>query len=426
VVLTSHRAANRHGAAGRHPDEGAVALLAVIVMAAVLLPLTAIVIDLGLARDVRSQAQTTADSAALAAAIEAHLAQATGASPPTAISQARQRAREYVDANMPTVSSDFRGCAGCVAVDLAAKNVTVTLPDIETSRAFTSGVGIAVSARASWALDQRSCSVCITNDLVLGSFARKATVRVRNGDVDLGGQLTAANAFSSRSGGTLRLDTGTLGMIQPGAIHSPATTTASPFRISQVGDPYARSRLASDLGVLISTAVAPDPLPAGQCGPPAGQVVVYYDTISRCTDFAPGVYVLTSGSQRFQADPQPGTLFVATCSSPFDLSPMACSNTSKTPAAFFGQRDGRSFRGYQGPALPSGETLAIAVDAGDTAPQALSNLSLEGDVYAPGVTLTLSDVDVRGRLVAGTVHAITSIQIDHDVPVQDGPVHLVQ
>jgi Flp pilus assembly protein TadG len=89
-------------------DTGAAAILTVILMSVVLIGLASIVVELGLARDTRRQAQNAADSAALAAGN----AFVSGGSVTTAIASAKSLAAK----NFGTTTADWASCTDGAAL----------------------------------------------------------------------------------------------------------------------------------------------------------------------------------------------------------------------------------------------------------------------------------------------------------------------
>ena len=155
-------------AAAAHGDEGAVAVLTALVVTVVVLPLMALVVDLGMARAVEQQATAAADSAALAAA-------GVLAANPDALSDAVTAAQQYAEVNFGRDGGadageplDWSSCTdptplpapavvpgNCVSVDLVANVVQVRLPARSMPNIFSGLLHrapptVSATARASW------------------------------------------------------------------------------------------------------------------------------------------------------------------------------------------------------------------------------------------------------------------------------------
>src|SRR5215213_2110872 len=91
-------------------DVGAVAVLTAV-LAVVLFGLAAIVVDLGMARDNRRQAQNTADAAALAATNALYATRAPNLNQPGDFDAAVAAAKEYAAKNYGTTQGEWSGCS---------------------------------------------------------------------------------------------------------------------------------------------------------------------------------------------------------------------------------------------------------------------------------------------------------------------------
>ncbi len=90
-------------------DAGAVAVMTAV-LAVVMLSLAALVVDLGMARDSRRQAQNTADAAALAAANALYATRAPNLNQPGDFDAAVDAAKSYAAENYGTTESEWSGC----------------------------------------------------------------------------------------------------------------------------------------------------------------------------------------------------------------------------------------------------------------------------------------------------------------------------
>jgi Flp pilus assembly protein TadG len=259
----------------RSEDErGAVALLVVGLLAA-MLGLAAIVVDLGNARDRQRQAQTAADSAALAAA--QYMFTANPADPAVAV----QLARQYIDVNSWT--SD----ASTVTVDITDGVVDVRLPTQQSPSFFAGALGssapsVSASAQARWKGGASiNCVLC-----VLANFDGQVGSTLHSGGtVLINGKLT----FNNDNNGSIKVDPPTAGDV--GYYESWDgygdfglwPPVQMPFTMP---DPFAGLPLpppGADTGPIAR-------IGAGSCDPG-----VYAD-VSGCTSFTGGgTYVLTGG-----------------------------------------------------------------------------------------------------------------------------------
>jgi Flp pilus assembly protein TadG len=192
-------------------DGGAVAVMTAI-MAVVLLSLAALVVDLGLARDSRRQAQNTADAAALAAANALY-----ATSDPDRLNQpgdfdgAVVAAKEYAASNYGVTDGEWASCTtddplgyvhstsrtNCISFDddLYPREVLVVVP-VRNTPVFFGGVvgyeGTTISALAQARLDpggRRLCTFCVLgsgpHDLQNGNLEVTGGNVWFNGDVEV-------------------------------------------------------------------------------------------------------------------------------------------------------------------------------------------------------------------------------------------------
>jgi Flp pilus assembly protein TadG len=280
----------------RHEDDrGAVALLVVGLLTA-MLGLSAIVVDLGSARDRERQAQNAADSAALAAA--QYMFTANPADPAVAV----QLARKYIAANGWT--SD----ASTVSVDTTNGVVDVHLPRQQSQSFFGGAVGVgapnlSASAQARWKGGaSMNCVLC-----VLGGFEGQVGSTLQSGGtVLINGNLNFNNANGSIA--IVPPTSGDVGYF--GTWNGKGTITPRLVKMPfQMPDPFASLVLPP-----------PDAVTAGiaQIGKNSCSPGLYAD-ISGCTSFTGGgTYVLTGGPKvgdiTFNnTTPANDSLFYVTC-----------------------------------------------------------------------------------------------------------------
>lgn len=157
-------------------DRGAVAILAVAVCS-VLFGLSALVIDLGIARSQSARAQTAADAGALAAA------DLLNRNPTATLAEAADVAQQYVDENLPE-PMDWADCAGlavlavaspagnCVSFDAATGTTTVRVYAVPAAQPAMFGAlfgadsyHVAAMAEARIPTDvSEACSPCVLPD----------------------------------------------------------------------------------------------------------------------------------------------------------------------------------------------------------------------------------------------------------------------
>jgi hypothetical protein len=166
-------------------DGGAVAVMTAI-LAVVLLSLAALVVDLGLARDSRRQAQNTADAAALAAANALYATTAPNLNQPGDFDAAVEAAKEYAASNYGVTEGEWASCStdqalpyvhatsgtNCISFNafLYPRDVLVVVP-VRNTPVFFGGVvgyeGTSISALAQARLDpggQRLCTFCVLGE----------------------------------------------------------------------------------------------------------------------------------------------------------------------------------------------------------------------------------------------------------------------
>ncbi len=404
------RAALRPVALGERDDTGVVAVVVALMMV-LLCGLAALVVDLGLARDLQRQAQNVADSAALGAA--QYLAGIPNPTP-TQIAQAQQVANAYVTAD------GWRAGASSVLVDGTAHTVTVQLAPVQSPNIFAGVIGqstpqVAGRAQAAWpgGAGPVTCSLCVLGaaDLQNGSIAVSG-----GGGVSFAGNLTAnpQGTISVTGGGVI----GVAGAKPSKGTYSPAITTIPTFT-----DPYIGLTLpptGTDFTQPVQTPTAGAFCPAGN-----------YDDVANCGSFqAGGTYVLTgaaklSGNSTLVAD---DVLFYFTCSrtSGANIYPQACANSGQAGATFGGAGNGtvtingRRSGPYTG--------FAVIYDRNNTSSlRYVGNgaLRVNGAVYAASATPDMrgnGSAQIHGALIvrslsfSGNPSALTVTQYDVTPP----------
>jgi hypothetical protein len=274
-------------------ESGAVAVL-VAALSLVLFGIAALVVDLGLARDVRRQAQNAADSAALAAANNLYLNGV--ANPAAAVTAAKQYAAE----NFGTADADWAGCtdtarpAGfapvsgqtpCISFKGAPgpKEVRVVVPTRKVRTPLggilgVDNVNIAASAQAAVQPGGKAkCGLCVigpgTHDVQNGQISVVGSSIHVNGTVDANPQhrMTAA-------GGQIYLE----GTRPTQGSFSPEPYTNQPAIL----DPLAFYTLPpATTGLQAKTVSA--------CSSAGGPGIYHSLQLTRDCVLAPGLYVVT-------------------------------------------------------------------------------------------------------------------------------------
>lgn len=282
----------------RHRDSGAVAVFTAVILSVVFIGLCALVIDLGLARDTRRQAQNAADASALAAGNALYL---TGL--PAKITEASTGAiavaKSYALKNYGVTESDWVSCTdsaklsyhpstACISFDSqtapAVIRVSIPVRQVVTPFAGIWGVShVPVSAAAQIQLStggRAVCGLCVVgpgvHDLQVGQIV------ATNADVMLNGTLTA------NSTGSINVTGGNIYLQGP----APGVGTYSPaLKVNQpaVADPLANLSMPSYAGLVVKTNSCTD-------GPGIYSSLQGMTGTPACT-MAPGLYVVTGPSR---------------------------------------------------------------------------------------------------------------------------------
>lgn len=197
-------------------DDGAVAILTVILTSAVFIGLSALVVDLGLARDSRREAQNAADASALAAGNVVYLSDGTvnigAVTDPINGTSAISAAKTYAFKNYGVTYADWTTCsdsskltfpvpvlASCISFDSSTKpkTVRVKMPTRQVSTPFAqiwgvSTVPVSAVAQVQLKSGKASCGLCVigTDPLALGV----GDIIVSEGDIAINGPVNANNA----------------------------------------------------------------------------------------------------------------------------------------------------------------------------------------------------------------------------------------
>jgi hypothetical protein len=290
------------GARSRNSERGAVAVL-VGILAVVLFGLAALVVNLGLARDTRREAQNAADAAALAAANNLYLS--GPADTTAAINAAKQSAAdnygtttsEWASCTDPTRPAGFSAIAGqtaCISFDAlpSPSEVRVVVPSRDVATPFASVFDVmgghaanrvAVAALAQARLTpggKASCGLCVigpgTHDIQNGNIAVDGADVYINGTTDAGPN----GAVIASSGGEIYLQ----GTKPSKGTFDPAPETNQPA----IADPLSFLTLPPDMSALTAKT-------ASACGTGSSHGPGIYKSlgISGACTLQPGLYVVT-------------------------------------------------------------------------------------------------------------------------------------
>jgi hypothetical protein len=425
-----------HGLSGfRRREDGAVAVLTAILAPVVFIGLCALVVDLGLARDTRRQAQNAADASALAAGNVVY-----GSDGTLSITNAVNAAKAYAASNFGVTEADWVTCTEaspprlsyyvgtqeCISFDNATKPTTVRVkvPIRAVSTPFAGIWGVSsvpVSAVAQIQFDiggLAKCGLCVigsgTHDLQVGN------ITVNGASVTINGTLQANNANGSIT------VTGTgMGINLQGAVpgigsYSPAPLANQP----PVVDPLA-SLAMPDYSAL------PAPALTNTCPGVPG----IYDHLSACAGMTPGLYVLTGVTGGNFGIVGNGVTLDLVCST--SGVPRACASAGEVGGSL--SFSGGGYLNLTGPVAPAlNPGLAVVADRNNTATLAYggNGTTSTGTIYAARGTLqyngngalgTNSLIVVNDFSFAGSPSAfVSSYTQDKNVTVPPSSMHLSQ
>ncbi len=375
-------------------DDGAVTLITVILTSVVLLGITSLVVDLGLARDTRRQAQNAADSAALAAGNSL----ATGGDVTTAVAAAKSLAQR----NFGTTAADWAGCTdvahlayvppagtSCISFDTtppSAVRVLVPVRPVLTPFAGiwgTSSVPVQAAAKVGvTSSNTPPCGFCVIGE---GTHnLQNGDIKVKNTDVDINGALaTNPGASITVVGGATNLE----GPAPAQGTFAPAPTPNQP----PIADP---------LATLVPPDLAGRVLSANQNSCTGGPGV--YKTLTlNCpagTPMQPGLYIVTgdtsfTGNDHLDALGVTIYLTCAVASGASKGNPRVCAPTGEDGAGF--KTTGNGSLTITAPTTGATKGIAILSDRNNTSTLTYRGNGVTantGTVYAKTGTL-----DYRGN-----------------------------
>lgn len=367
-------------------DRGAVAII-VAALATVLFITAALVIDLGLARDTRRQAQNAADASALAAANSLY------ATPGLVdVAGAITDAKWYAATNYGVTETAWSTCGDpdrlayvptggspCISFDQAVKptQIRVRIPtrDLPTGLGALAGVeDISISAVARAALEPGvliECSLCVIGDGAhsIGNGDISIINVTGGGGIHVNGSLVGQpNSEVSAPSGSITIE-GNFGG---------SDFTPEPESGPRIEDPFAALVLPSYAGLARKT----DP-----CGAGGGSGVYQdYELGNGTCTLSAGLYVFTGRLSLKNTSRLTGTgvTLLFTCGT--STAPRTCS-TSGEPGGAFDATNGEVTLNGSDPRLPG---HVIVYDRGNTSPMTLQgngNSVLTGNVYAKNALL---------------------------------------
>jgi Flp pilus assembly protein TadG len=366
----------------RDGERGAVAII-VAVFAVVMFGLASLVVDLGMARDTRREAQNAADASALAAVGALY---ANGPTPD--FTTAMGLARSYASANFGTGAADWAACnatsplayapvTSCISFDSATAptRVRVVIPSRWSPSAFGGVVGydgLAISALADAKLDSTSIPVCAFCVLGSGSHdLQNGNLVVQDGDLWINGSLNVGSNGQVSAGTTYVAGTASPANKVTGALVQNSTV---------VTDPLAGMTMPTTTGLPLRT----DPCTQG----PGRYGSVSISGSGTCT-LTPGLYVFTDtlsigGTKTFAAS---GVTLYFACGASGTVG--SCSSDG-TP----GNLDQGGSGGFTVTAPTTGATKGLAIVYARDNPAQLylhgsGNFTLTGTVYAPAATFVV-------------------------------------
>lgn len=423
---------------GRRDDHGAVAVLTAV-LALMLFGIAALVVDLGIARDNRRQAQNTADAAALAAANALYASTPARLNRPGDFAAAVDAAKSYAAENFGTTGSEWSSCVAaeplpfvapgtgtnCISFDafLYPRNVLVVVPVRQQPTLF-GGVlgyeGVSIGALAQARLDPGGASVCSfcvigtsDHDLQNGNLTVTGGNLWFNGNVDIGpnGYAGSLEGYVTGEDGTQVLDGGNAYV--EGTVKSNGTKFQN--GAGQTGQPRIVDPLAADVLPFATQSILA--AKTNPCTDGPGIYAGYRSTQSGACVLQPGLYVFTGDFElsghagQLQAE---GVTFYFTCGT----------GTAPEPCAEGGEEGGGiKLSGNGGylleaplkttyPALPEElHGYALVYDRYNTADMLLVGngaSTVSGTIY--GVNATL---DLRGN--GGTEVPFSSFVVVSDV-----------
>jgi Flp pilus assembly protein TadG len=424
-------------------EDGAVAVL-VAVCAMTIFLLAALVVDLGLARDTRTQSQNASDASALAAVNKLYPSGGTctlinpdGGNTMPCYADAAKAARDFAADNFDVTTADWSSCSDpdhyfvpvgysqCISFTDAAglatqpaepSKVRVMMPvrDVKTGLGNLAGVShVDVLSMARATLDTSGvlpCGVCV---LGTGTHSTlNGDVSVTGSSISINGNLSTGPNGDYTAGGTISVQ-GTA----TGGCCTPAATTGSPLAV----DPLA-GILSFPLPGTMTNGVKTNP-----CTDGPGRYGAFSVPNSTCT-LSAGLYVITGAWDLKNNSLLQGTgvTLYFTCGSA--AVPVVCNNFA---GGSIDLKNGST--DLRAPTSGPLTGLVIAYDPKNTAPismQGNGDPSFTGTIYAPSSLLsfpgnscatTFDSAVIVGDISSNGTKACLSVSYSSSQNVQPPP-----
>jgi Flp pilus assembly protein TadG len=369
-------------------DDGAVALITVVLISMVFIGLSALVVDLGMARDARRQAQNAADASALAAGNVLYLSGTANVN--NAINAAKAYALNNYQVPLTAWPTCTDGLALAVTPDIpdtcisfdnttAPTSIRVKVPIRQVSTPFAGIWGVQsvpVSAFAQIGTlvgGGPACGLCIIGP---------GTHDLQNGSINVSGANVAINGtLSTNPQGTIAVTGAGYGIdlqqpSAPSGCCSPAALVSQP----PVADPLANLTMPNYSSLL----PAPTTSTHNTCPGSPG----IYDHLIACGAMTPGLYVLTgSTGGNFNVTGTGVTLYLM-CSTTYMPRPCTSGETDGGSLTFDGSSN--SSLNIIAPTSPPNQGLAIVADPNNAATLKFGGNGTQnnsGSIYAKSATL---------------------------------------
>ena len=394
-------------------DSGVVAVI-VAVFSVVMFALASLVVDLGIARETRREAQIAADAAALAGAGELYAEDGT-----PQISEAVEVVKDYVDANFPPDDgewddAEWAACSeplgatwdssasgtSCIAFDdpVQPKKVRVVVPSKGTPALFGGLMGYdgsQVGAQAEASVDETArapdCVFC-----VLGPGPETT----QNGDVGAtGGNVWFNGNVDVSSNGHVTSDAG---IFVEGSVTAPGNFSPA----AQVGAAHLDDPLA---GMALPVIPASHQIKTQPCGISASNGPGIYFTVTGSTlscTLQPGLYVIAAPVDAIvSVNATAGVTLFFACRSGSTITPCSAS----TPPSDRGSLAVSDSLTITAPTSGPTRGLALVYDRGNFSQLVPGHqrLTVTGTIYGRNVTMSASGSDCATQNSLIVVRAVT-------------------
>ena len=399
---------------GRLRDDSGVVAVIVAVFSVVMFALASLVVDLGIARETKREAQAAADAAALAGAGELYADDGVTVRAQAAI----DTVKAYVADNFGTSESDWSTCSAtlegswtssaggaasgtsCIAFDDPAqpKHLRIVVPSKRTPALFGGLMGYdgsQVAARAEASVDETArapdCVFC-----VLGPWPDTT----QNGDVGAtGGNVWFNGNVDVSSNGHVTSDAS---ILVEGSVTSPGNFSPA----AQVGAAHLDDPLA---GMPLPVIPASHQIKTQPCGTSASNGPGIYFTVTGSTPactLQPGLYVIAAPVDAIVAvNATAGVTLFFACKSGSTITPCSAS----TPPSDRGSLAVSDSLTIKAPTSGPTKGLALVYDRGNVSQLVPGHqrLTVTGTIYGRNVTMSASGSDCATQNSLIVVRAVT-------------------